>query len=176
MVERIIEQRKTIGSYNGTDGLNVATQVAAEYFISTVPEGSVSPRTEQLIAVPDDNDLRLLMAVLNGHVTYGWWWMYGDGFHVKSSDLSELTVPDEWITNPQPAIDMGQRLIESIPECQVEITIHKKVWRNVNFHLKPDLIAELDRMHIAALDLPEEPLLTHLRIMRSSSSWKYPSA
>jgi hypothetical protein len=45
----------------------------------------------------------------------------------------------------------------------------------VNFHLKPDLIAELDRLHIAALGLPEEPLLTHLRIMRSSSSWNYGS-
>ena len=175
MVERIIEQKKTIGSYNGTNGLNAATQVAAEYFISTVPEGSVAPRTEQLIAVPDGNDLRLLMAVLNGHVAYAWWWMYGDGFHVKSSDFSELTVPDEWIKNPQPAIDIGQRLIDAMSECQVEITIHKKVWRNVNFHLKPELIAELDRMHIKALDLPEEPLLTHLRIMRSSSSWHYPN-
>ena len=60
-----------------------------------------------------------------------------------------------------------------MPECEVEITIHKKVWKNVNFHLKPDLIAELDRLHIAALGLPEEQLLTHLRIMRSSSSWDF---
>ena len=64
---------------------------------------------------------------------------------------------------------MGQKLVDAMPECEVEITIHKKVWKNVNFHLKPDLIAELDRLHIAALGLPEEPLLTHLRIMRSST-------
>ena len=48
------------------------------------------------------------------------------------------------------------------------------VWKNVNFHLKPALIEELDRLHLAALGLPEEPLLTHLRTMRSSSSWSYP--
>ncbi len=47
------------------------------------------------------------------------------------------------------------------------------VWRNVNFHRKPELIAELDRLHIVALGLDEEPLLTHLWIMRSSSSWNY---
>ena len=176
MVERIIEQKKTVGSYDGTGDLNAAMQVAAEYFISTIPEGSVAPRSEQFIAVPDGDGLRLLMAVLNGHVAYAWWWMYGDGFHVKPSDFSEMTVPDEWIRNPQPAIDMGQRLIDAMPECQVEITIHQRVWRNVNFHLKPDLIAELDRLHIAALGLPEEPLLTHLRIMRSSSSWNYSGA
>ena len=176
MVERIVTQKKAIGSYNGTGSLNAAVQVAAEYFISTIPAGSVSPRTEQLLAVPNMDDLRLLMAALNGHVAYAWWWMYGDGFHVKSSDFAALTVPDAWVENPQPAIDIGQRLIDAMPECQVEITIHRKVWRNVNFHLKPDLIAELDRMHIAALGLTEEPLLTHLRIMRSSSSWNYPGA
>ena len=176
MVERIVAQKKAVGSYNGAGGLNAAIQVAAEYFISTIPAGSISPRTEQLLAVPGGDDLRLLMAALNGHVAYAWWWMYGDGFHVKSSDFAALTIPDAWVENPQPAIDMGERLIDAMPECQVEITIHRRVWRNVNFHLKPDLIAELDRLHIAALGLPEEPLLTHLRIMRSSSSWNYPSA
>ena len=176
MVERIVAQKKPVGSYNGAGDLNAAIQVAAEYFISTIPAGSVSPRTEQSLAVPGGDDLRLLMAALNGHVAYAWWWMYGDGFHVKSSDFAALTIPDAWVENPQPAIDMGQRLIDAMPECQVEITIHRRVWRNVNFHLKPDLIAELDRLHIAALGLPEEPLLTHLRIMRSSSSWNYPTA
>ena len=52
MVERIIEQKKTVGSYDGANGLNAAMPVAAEYFISTVPEGTVAPRTEQFIAVP----------------------------------------------------------------------------------------------------------------------------
>ncbi len=102
-----------------------------------------------------------------------WWWVFGDAFHVKLYDLTSLTVPDAWTTNPQPAIDLGQRLIDAMPECLVEMLNHGTVWRNVNFHLKPKLIEELDRLHIAALGLPEEPLLTHLRIMRSSSSWNY---
>ena len=175
MVQTIISQKKTIPGYGSVTGVNLALPVAAEYFISTIPAGKISQRTEQLLSVANDDDLRLVMTVLNGHVAYAWWWMYGDGFHVKSSDFAALTVPDAWVVNPQPAIDIGQRLIDAMPECEVEITIHKKVWQNVNFHLKPDLIAELDRLHIAALGLDEEPLLTHLRIMRSSSSWNYGS-
>ena len=99
--------------------------------------------------------------------------MFGDGFDVKLSDFTSATIPDAWVKNPQPAIAMGQRLLDAMPDCAVEITIHKKVWRNVNFHLKPELIAELDRLHLSALGLPEQPLLRHLRIMRSSSSWNY---
>jgi hypothetical protein len=68
---------------------------------------------------------------------------------------------------------LGQRLIDVIPECTIETPNRGTVWRNVNFHRKPELIAELDRLHIEALGLPVEPLLTHLRIMRSSSSWNY---
>ena len=173
MVRTVIKQKNTVESYKRSSGTTVAMPMAAEYFVSATPGGRISPRRERLLTVSSEDDLRVLMATLNGHIGYAWWWIFGDGFDVKLSDFAALTVPDEWIRNPQPAIDMGQRLIDVMPECQVEITIHQKVWRNVNFHLKPDLIAELDRLHIAALGLPEEPLLTHLRIMRSSSSWNY---
>ncbi len=88
-------------------------------------------------------------------------------------ELMSITIPDPWIENPQPAIDLGQRLIDAIPECIVEMKKVGKLWRNVNFHLKPDLIGELDRLHIESLELPVEPLLTHLRTMRSNSSWDY---
>ena len=173
MVQATIRQKRTIGSFECNDGVTVALPVAAEYFVSTIPHQQSLVRTEQFLTVPNDETLRLLMATLNGHVAYAWWWVYGDGFHVKSGDFAALTLPDAWVKDPQPAIAIGQRLIDAMPDCKVAITIHQKIWENVNFHLKPDLIAELDRLHIAALGLPEEPLLTHLRIMRSSSSWNY---
>ena len=173
MARAITGQKKTIASYQSEGDWNVAFQMAAEYFISTIPGGTISPRSETLLTIANNDIARLIIAALNGHIGYSWWWMFGDGFHVKSSDLTTMTIPDAWIANPQPAIEIGQRLIDAMPACRVEITIHKKIWRNVNFHLKPDLIEELDRAHIAALGLPAEPLLTHLRIMRSSSSWDY---
>lgn len=176
MVQSIINQEKTIASYRASGEVEVALPVAAEYFISSIPAGKYS-RTEQLIRVASDDDLRLLMAALNGHVGYAWWWMYGDGFHIKSSDFAALTVPDEWVENPQPAIDLGQRLIDAMPECEVEIVIHGKLWENVDFHQKRGLIEEIDRLHLAALGFTgaaQDKVLDHLRIMRSSSSWRYP--
>ena len=63
-----------------------------------------------------------------------------------------------------------------MPGCIVENRQPGDTWRNVNFHLKPELIEELDRLHLAALGLPAEPLLRQLRMMRSSSSWNYGAA
>ena len=174
LVESIIHQRTTLSSFKRDSGTTAALPVAAEYFLTTLPEKSVEPRGELPFTVDGDDTLSLLMASLNGHVAYGWWWIYGDGYHVKESDFAAFAVPDVWLEEPGPAIDLGRRLIECMHECEVEITIHKRIWRNVNFHLKPDLIEELDRLHIEAMGLPVEPLLTHRRIMRSSSSWDFP--
>ena len=58
--------------------------------------------------------------------------------------------------------------LETLPNAGVQ-------WRNVNFFSgAPALIDALDRLQIEALGLPFEPLIDHLRIMRSSSSWNLP--
>ena len=181
MVEVIAEQPKTVMSYAyrgsttaSNDGEMLAFPETAYQFIGIIPAGLVSPRRDEILRVKDKDAMRLLMAMLNGHVGYAWWWVVGDGFHVKPvSDHGTLGIPNMCSKNLQTAIDLGQRLIDAIPECIVETPNRGTVWRNVNFHLKPELIEELDRLHIAALGLPVEPLLTHLRIMRSSSSWNY---
>ena len=171
MMQTVIRQKHTIGSYHRRAGVNLAFPLTAGYFVSSIPAGAVASRSESVFTVKDDDVLRLVMAVLNGHIGFGWWWVFGDGFHVNH--LTTLTIPDAWASNPYPAIALGQRLIDAMPDCEVDMKYKGKVWRNVNFHRKPDLIEELDRLHIAALGLPVEPLLTHLRIMRSSSSWDY---
>ena len=177
----IAEQSRAVESYrlkpNGDQPENpprLALPQTAAYFLGCIPEGAVSPRRENAFSVEDADALRLLMATLNGHVAYAWWSQVGDGFHIKSvSDLGLLTVPDAWVANPEPAVALGERLIQAMPDCVTEKKNSGRVWRNVNFHLKPDLIEELDKLHIAALGLEEQPLLTHLRIMRSSSSWNF---
>ena len=175
MVQAIAAQKNTIGSYTAEGGKTLAFPKTARYFISSLPIGTVSPRSESLFTVANENHLRLAMAVLNGHVAYGWWRVYGDGFHVNSFELTTISIPDAWTENPQPAIALGQKLIDAMPDCIVENKQQGDVWQNVDFHTyAPALIEELDRLHIAALGLPVEPLLTHLRIMRSSSSWNYP--
>ena len=173
MVSAIIEQSNTIASFRTDSGATVAFPQVAYQFIGVIPHTAVAPRSEHLLAVADLDTLRLIMAALNGHVGFGWWRVFGDGFHTNAYELTSVTIPDDWAANPEQAITLGQSLIDAIPECIVETTMRGTIWQNVNFHLKPDLIEELDRLHLAALGLPAEPLLTHLRIMRSSSSWDY---
>lgn len=179
MVEAIVNQKNTVASYYSDGGeVMLAMQQTARYFISSLPAGSVSPRSENRFQVATENDLHLLMAVLNGHIGYGWWMVYGDGFHVNTHELLSLTVPDSWVANPQPAIEIGQHLVAAIPDC---ITAHPRQgidWKNADFHTyKPALIEEIDRLHLAALGFTgaaQDKVLGHLRIMRSSSSWRYP--
>ncbi len=174
MVQAILEQKLPIRSLRSSDGKTLAFPKTARYFISSIPAGSVSPRSESLFQVANEDHLLLAMAVLNGHVAYGWWRVFGDGFHVNPPELTSMSVPDTWVADPSQPLQLARRLLDLMPNC---ITRHPKQgidWCNVDFHNHaPDLIAELDRLHIAALGLPEQPLLNHLRIMRSSSSWNF---
>ena len=174
MVSAVMGQRAPLASLRSDEGETISFPMTTRYFISSIPEGAASPRSETPFTIPTRDDLCLIMALLNGHVAYGWWRVYGDGFHVNRYELTSLTIPDPWLEDPKPAIDLGQRLIDAIPDCMVETRQQGKVWRNVNFHLIPELIYELDLLHLQALGLKEDPLLGHLRIMRSSSSWYYP--
>ncbi len=177
MLLAIARQKTKIADYETTEGgVALAFPKTAGYFVGALPEGMASPRSETLFRVSDMNALRLLMAALNGHAAYGWWRMFGDTFHVNMHEFTQFAIPDAWVENPEPAIALGQRLIDAAPECLVEMKRVGRTWRNVNFHNKPDLIEELDRLYIGALGLPAEPLLTHLRIMRSNNSWDYSAA
>ena len=173
MAQAIIKQNVAIEDYRSDEGQTLAFPKTAYQFIASIPMGMVEPRNENLFTIKNKDALRLSMAALNGHVAYGWWWIYGDGFHLNPYELTSLTIPNAWIKHPQPAIDLGQRLIEAIPECVTEKKNSGKIWKNANFHLKSDLVEELDHLHIESLGLPVEPLLTHLRIMRSSNSYNY---
>ena len=178
MVQIVISQNRTVESfaYSGNDSSALVFPQTARYFISSIPAGVVSPRNENHFTVKNEDTLSLMIAALNGHLAYGWWRVYGDGFHINPYELTSLTIPDAWVENPQPAMDMGERLIHAIPDCIVETPNRGTVWKNVNFHLKPDLIEELDRMHLEALGFTgakQDKILSHLRIMRSSSSWKF---
>ncbi|MCY3543894.1 MAG: Eco57I restriction-modification methylase domain-containing protein [Chloroflexi bacterium] len=178
LVQAITSQNTVIESLShiGDGGSTLAFPKTARYFISSIPAGAVSPRNENHFIVPDKDTLSLIIAALNGHIAYGWWRVYGDGFHINPYELTSLTIPDAWMGKRQPAIDIGMRLINAIPDCIIETPNRGTVWRNVDFRKKPDLIEELDRMHLEALGFTgakQDKLLSHLRTMCSNSSWKY---
>jgi len=181
LVAVLSRQERTVLSYaykgDDSDGVFLAWPQTAYQFIGVIPAGTVSPRRETPFRVKDMDDLRLLMAVLNGHIGFAWWFVVGDGFHVKPiADHGTLTVPNICSKNPERFIEMGQRLLDAMPECTVVNHQQGNDWQNVNFHLRPELIAELDRLHLGALGYGGERgdrLLGQLRQMRSSSSWDY---
>ena len=172
MIQAIVQQRKIVESVKSASGHSLGIPTTALYFMGVTPIKAVSPRSEVPFTVADEDMMYLVMATLNGHVAHGWWSVFGDGWHVKAREITLMTIPDAWIEQPQPAIELGKRLVNAIPECTVHRNYRKQKWFNVNFHRKPDLIEEL--LHIGALGLPVEPLLSHLRIMRSNRSWDFP--
>ena len=181
LVEVLSRQERTVMSYaykgDAVDGVWLAWPQTAYRFIAVIPAGTVSPRRETLFRVKDMDDLRLLMAVLNGHIGFAWWFVVGDGFHVKPiADHGTLTVPNICSKNPEQFIEMGQKLLDAMPECIVVNHQQGNDWQNVNFHLQPELIEELDRLHLGALGYGGgelDQLLGQLRVMRSSSSWRF---
>lgn len=181
LVAILSRQERTVMSYaykgDAVDGVFLAWPQTAYQFIGVVPAGAVSPRRETRIRFKDMDDLRLLMAVLNGHIGFAWWWVVGDGFDMKPvADHGTCTVPNICSKNPEQFIEMGQKLIDAIPKCLTEKKNSGTTWQNVNFHLQPELIAELDRLHLGALGYGGgelERLLGQLRAMRSSSSWRF---
>ena len=88
-----------------------------------------------------------------------------------------LRVPNAWAKSPSDAIALGKQLIEAIEHQNALLSGSKaeKSGRTSTFTSKPDLIEELDHLSISEryIDSEVEPLLTHLKIMRSSSSWNY---
>lgn len=174
LISVLLKQKNTVADYQTDRGVQLGFPLAPRYFVSTIPAGAVSPRGERIFTVADNDAGCLVMAVLNGHVGYGWWRVYGDGFHLNEHEVYTLPIPDSWATDPKSAIRLGRRLKSVIPDCIVENKQQGGIWRNVDFHrYAPDLIAEIDRLYIEALGLPLEPLLTHLKIMRSNRSWDF---
>ena len=167
------QANEMLGAKNGSIPSLTIPRTAYRY-VTVAPVGNIEGRRETHLGVNDSFDFRLAMAAANSHIGYAWWRVYGDGFDVKQSDFRGFSIPDAWTADPDEPISLGQQLIEAIPHCMVENRFRGKSFENVDFHTgRPDLIEQIDKLYIAALGLPEEPLLTHLRIMRGNSSWRF---
>ena len=177
LIESIHQQRVRIGDYEATEGYTLALPKVAYLFMPTTPWVETATKDQTPFTVKSYDDLRLIMAALNGHVAYAWWQAFGDNFHVLKRHLTAFTIPDAWVENPEQALALGERLIAAIPECTRVTNQMLGVQHDADFYLKPALIEEIDRLHLAALGFTgaaQDQVLDHLRIMRSSSSWRYP--
>ena len=174
LVGAVLEQTTPVFGNDLCEGVVLALPKSCRYFMSALPAGRVKPRRETVVTVADNDQLLLTLVALNGHVGYAWWTVFGDGLDVKVSDFDGFTIPDAWIDAPEELLELGRQLVSVIDDNIVETVNRGTTWRNVDFHSgRPDLIEQIDRLYIAALGLPEEPLLPQLRVMRSNSSWRY---
>ena len=76
----------------------------------------------------------------------------------------------------QKARAVGRKLIDAIVPGNIKTQrsgTQGNYFENINFHdVCPDTILQLDKLHLEALGLPEEPLLAQLHTMRSNSNWR----
>ena len=177
LIETIHQQQVKIGDYESADGVHtLALPKVAYLFMPTTPWSEAATKDQAPFQVKSYDDLRLIMAALNGHVAYAWWQAFGDNFHVLKRHLTAMTIPDAWVENPEPALALGERLIDAIPECTRITNRMFGVQSDADFYLQPELIEELDRLHLGALGYGGgelDQLLGQLRVMRSSSSWRF---
>ncbi len=179
LVLELLHQRRSVGDLSGAQsrpGLSLGLPQTGYQYVPALPLGAVAPRNENPLHFRREEDLLLALAALNGHVFYGWWLMTGDGFHVSAWTAARFGLPDSWMregTERSHVLALAGKLIEAMPDCTVWKLNAGERWYNADyFSGAPKLIHELDRLQIKALDLPVEPLLRDLRMLRSSSSWR----
>ena len=180
LVAQIQVQHRTIRSLAaaGDNAYAIAFPQTAYEFVTTTPSGRLR-RGENRAPIADRESLELAMAALNGHVAYSWWRVWGDAFHVNDYEMTSITIPDAWLNDTdmnQKARALGRKLIDAIVPGNIKTQrsgTQGNYFENINFHeVCPDTILQLDKLHLEALGLPEEPLLAQLHTMRSNSNWR----
>ena len=162
----------------GENDFAVGFPLTAMYFITVTPAGKLN-RGEKHIAISDEENLEIAMAVTNGHAAYAWWKTYGDAFHVNPHEMGTIPIPDKWLQDPTMKAEarrLGRELIDTINDENIgtNITgINSIEQDSMNFHAcAPDTIEAIDKLYLKAIGLQENPLLNQLHILRSDSTWR----
>ena len=173
-------QQRTVGNLAapGENEYAIAFPQTAYEFITTAPAGMLE-RREMVYRIAGEPELELAMAALNGHIAYAWWRVWGDAFDINAYEMTTVTIPDQWLddesVNAQ-ARGLGRQLIAAITPENIQTNKSGTAgnsFENIRFHeVCPHIIRQLDELHLASLGLPLQPLLPHLRQIRSGSNWR----
>ena len=105
--------------------------------------------------------------------------MVGDAFHVNAEEYAAVNTPPGWANANlrRETANLAKRLMrENVrQECrQDHVGAGGKGFPNYKFHkegtLGPVIIAELDKVLLDAYDLPRNPLIEQMQIIRESSA------
>ena len=165
-------------SMPGENDFSIGFPESSRYFVTTVPSGKLN-RGETLIAISDEENLKIAMAATNGNAAYAWWKAYGDAFHVNPHEIETIPIPNLWLQETQmksEACRLGKELIDTIKEENIKKKItgtNSKEQDSLNFHTcAPDTIRAIDKLYLKALGLEENPLLNQLRMLSNESTWR----
>ena len=104
------------------------------HFVSVLPRGVRNPDREVILHIPDEDTRLLAIVALNGHVAFGWWRAFGDGFDVKLSDYRAFTIPDSWRSSEHKrALDFAHRLLDAVSTSRKDRQYAGRHWENVDF-------------------------------------------
>ena len=156
----------------------------AGYFISCLPPKALDNPRRKTKYLPGDC-YWLWMGLYNSHLFHAYWLMIGDAFDISDEEIATVRAPARWQDEGLRArIEQSARTLLSdrvVDQCRVAKS-HLGTQPNVNFHLEgtegPELVERLDRLLLHAYGLPEEPLISQMRIVRTDSAhrlWKLPS-
>ena len=153
--------------------------MTAYSFVTTAPAGRLN-RGETAQLLRDESALELAMALLNGHVAYAWWRIWGDAFHLNPYEMTSIPIPSAWLDDDETnrrARKLGRALIDSITPGNIASQTSGTrggVFQNINFHnVCPEIVRQCDELYLSALAPLPEPTLAHLRVMRSNSNWRF---
>ena len=150
----------------------------AGYFISCLPPQALDNPGRKTKYLPGDT-YWLWMGLYNSHLFHAYWLMIGDAFHVSDEETATVRAPAGWQDESlRTRIEEAARTLLSdrvVDQCRVEKS-HLGVQHNVNFHLEgtegPRLVKKLDRLLLDAYGLPEYPLMSQMRLVRTDSAHK----
>ena len=176
LVELLVRMRGTKQRHR--QGEPATFPPTAGYFISCLPPQALDNPGRKTKYLPGDT-YWLWMGLYNSHLFHAYWLMIGDAFHVTDQEIATVRPPAGWRDEALRArIEKAARTLLSkrvIDKCRV-VKSHLGEQHNVNLHLEgtegPGLVEKLDRLLLHAYGLPEAPLMSQMRLVRTDSAHK----
>ena len=125
LVSRMLEQREVVDNLlvtTNNDHVIGLPQTAYE-FVTAAP-GDRLRRREISLFLDSLSSYKLAMAVLNNHIAYLWWRIWGDAFDVNQFEMTSLPIPDQWlddIDTKNLVRSLGRHLSDAVQPQNVRI-------------------------------------------------------
>ena len=147
------------------------------YFISCLPDGALRNDGRKAFTVDADEFYWPWVGLYNSHLFHAYWLFVGDAFHITGTEYGTVARPPGWDDEDlrRQTDRTARRLMHkrTLDACHV-VKNNLGEQHNINFHKDgtpgPAIIDELDRLLLEAYDLPSDPLMEQMRVIRESSA------